>query len=84
MKEDGTFEKIKKAESLRGKIVTRPTDSSKAALLNCYKTLEEIIFLEPHKKLQEEVFEVQKIKQALDEEGRAPSDEEVKKIANFN
>ena len=36
------------------------------------------------KKLQEEVFEVQKIKQAVDEEGRAPSDEEVKKIANFN
>ena len=36
------------------------------------------------KNLQEEVFEVQKIKQAVDEEGRAPSDKEVKKIANFN
>ena len=54
-KDDGTFFKIKRAEQLRGKIAVSPTDPNKVMELSCYKSLEPILYLEPHKKLQEDI-----------------------------
>lgn len=54
-KDDGTFFKIKRAEKLRGQITVGPSDPRKLIELNCYKSLEPILFLEPHKKLLEKI-----------------------------
>ena len=80
-KEDGTLDKIKKAEGLRGKIINPPTNSTKVILFNCYKTLTEILYLEPHKKLQERVIEITRMKRAIIDEARAPTNIEVQQIA---
>lgn len=61
-KYDGTFDMIKKAESLRGKISITPMDSTKAIAIELYKSLEPTLYLEPHKKLQERVREIQDMK----------------------
>ena len=50
-KDDGTFFKIKKAEKLRGQVNIGPTDPRKATELDLYKSLEPILYLEPHRKL---------------------------------
>ena len=43
-KDDGTFDKIKKAENLRGKITIRPTNPEKVVALEAYKSLEPILY----------------------------------------
>ena len=54
-KNDGTFYEIKKAERLRGKLTVRPTFPTKLMEINCYKSLEPVLYLEPHKKLQKRI-----------------------------
>lgn len=72
-KDDGTFDKIKKAESLRGKISITPTDSTKAIAIQLYKSLEPTLYLEPHKKLQERVEDIKQMKAHIRQSGRPPT-----------
>ena len=83
-KDDGTFFKIKRAEQLRGKITIGPTDPRKATELDCYKSLEPILYLEPHKKLLEKIEYIKNIKEKIINENRPPTNIEVKKIAKYN
>lgn len=72
-KDDGTFQQIKRAEALRGKITVSPTFPSKVMEINCYKSLEPVLYLEPHKKLQERIDKIKQIKDSVKEEGRPPT-----------
>lgn len=83
-KEDGTFYKIKRAEQLRGKILTQPTDPKKKIELSCYKSLEPILFLEPHKKLNERIENIRTIRETIANENRSPTDVEIQQIAKYN
>ena len=76
-KRDGTFDKIKRAEKLRGQVKVAPTDPKKVMEVTCYKSLEPILFLEPHKELIERIDKIKKIKKRITDEGRAPMDIEI-------
>ena len=45
--------------------------------VTCYKSLEPILFLEPHKELIERIDKIKKIKKRITDEGRAPMDIEI-------
>ena len=81
---DGTLDKIKRAEQLRGKITTNPTNPMKVVELASYKTLEPILFLEPHKHLQKRVDKIANMKARIKDEGRPPTDIELAAISKYN
>lgn len=84
MDADGNLDKIKRADQLKGKLNVRPTDPKKVIELNMYKSLEPILYLEPHKKLLRYINKIATLKARIIEENRAPSNAEMAMIAKYN
>ena len=61
-----------------------PTDPNKIVELNCYKSLESILYLDPHRKLKENIDKIAAIKEELQTTGRQPTDEEINMVAKYN
>ena len=58
-KKDGTFDKIKRSEQLRGQLQgLKPTDPVKIIELKLFESLAPILYLEPHRKLQDRVARI--------------------------